>query len=70
MHWHLFPRHNGDTAQAGPVWWTPKEIMYGDDVIKDIPRLNRLKDALGAALDDVLTARVSEHEMVSFKQLH
>lgn len=70
VHWHLFPRHNGDTAQAGPVWWTPKEIMYGDDVIKDIPRLNRLKDALGAALDDVLTARVSEHEMVSFKQLH
>lgn len=70
VHWHLFPRHNGDTAQAGPVWWTPKEIMYGDDVIKDIPRLNRLKDALGAALDDVLTARASEHEMVSFKQLH
>lgn len=67
VHWHLFPRHNGDTAQAGPVWWTPKEIMYGDDVIKDIPRLNRLKAALGAALDDVLAARASEHEMVSFK---
>jgi diadenosine tetraphosphate (Ap4A) HIT family hydrolase len=70
VHWHLFPRHEGDTTQAGPVWWTPKEIMYGDDVIKDMPRLNRLKAALGAALDDVLTARASEHEMVSFKQLH
>ena len=70
VHWHLFPRHNGDTAQAGPVWWTPKEIMYGDDVIKDMPRLDRLKAALGAALDDVLTARASEHEMVKSKQLH
>lgn len=70
VHWHLFPRHNGDTAQSGPVWWTPKEIMFGDDVIKDMPRLKRLKAALSAALDDVLAARTSEHEMVNFKQLH
>jgi diadenosine tetraphosphate (Ap4A) HIT family hydrolase len=64
VHWHLFPRHNGDTAQAGPVWWTPKEIMYGDDVVKDMPRLDRLKDELNAALDDVLVARESELQAV------
>lgn len=32
VHWHLFPRHRGDTAKPGPVWWTPLETMYGDDV--------------------------------------
>ena len=35
----LFPRHNGDTPNPGPVWWTPLETIYGDDVSLDIPRL-------------------------------
>ena len=31
MHWHLFPRHAGDTPQPGPVWLTPKSILHGPD---------------------------------------
>lgn len=30
LHWHLFPRHHGDTAMPGPVWWINKEEMYDD----------------------------------------
>lgn len=68
VHWHLFPRHEGDTAQAGPVWWTPKETMYGDDVVTDKPRLNRLKAALGAALDEVLVRRADELQLMHHGQ--
>jgi diadenosine tetraphosphate (Ap4A) HIT family hydrolase len=70
VHWHLFPRHVGDTAQPGPVWWTPKEIMYGDDVVTDKPRLNWLKTALGAALDDVLASRDDELRLIRCWQSH
>ena len=31
LHWHLFPRHAGDTPQPGPVWLTPKSILHGPD---------------------------------------
>ena len=27
VHWYLFPRPNGDTAPAGPVWCPPSEVM-------------------------------------------
>ena len=35
LHWHLFPRRNGDIGTygnngKGPVWWLPMEIMYDD----------------------------------------
>ena len=60
VHWHLFPRHEGDTAKAGPVWWTPLETMYGDDVAADPARLSRLKIALNQALDAVLLKRAGE----------
>ena len=30
LHWHLFPRVNGDTPQPGPVWWLPREEMWND----------------------------------------
>lgn len=36
LHWHLFPRKDGDLENygnngKGPVWWYPKEKMYSDD---------------------------------------
>ena len=36
LHWHLFPRVNGDldgywNNGRGPVWWYPREKMYSDD---------------------------------------
>lgn len=36
IHWHLFPRYNGDLGTygnngKGPVWWLPKEEMWKDE---------------------------------------
>lgn len=42
MHWHLFPRVDGDTLQKGPVWWLSKEELFddrtrpGEDELKDM----------------------------------
>lgn len=30
LHWHLFPRVEGDTPEKGPVWWLSKEEMWND----------------------------------------
>lgn len=30
IHWHLFPRVEGDTPTKGPVWWLPREEMWSD----------------------------------------
>lgn len=30
IHWHLFPRVEGDTPTKGPVWWLPREEMWND----------------------------------------
>ena len=60
VHWHLFPRHNGDTPHPGPVWWTPLDTIYGDDVSQDQPRLDRLKRRLSTALEATLKCRSSE----------
>jgi len=27
LHWHLFPRVDGDTPEKGPVFWLPKEEL-------------------------------------------
>lgn len=36
IHWHLFPRYDGDLGAygnngRGPVWWLPKEEMWNDE---------------------------------------
>ncbi len=36
IHWHLFPRYNGDLGTygnngKGPVWWLPKEEMWKNE---------------------------------------
>lgn len=30
MHWHIFPRIDGDTPRKGPVWWLPFNDMYNE----------------------------------------
>lgn len=30
LHWHIFPRHNGDTPRPGPVWWVPPDEYFDD----------------------------------------
>lgn len=41
VHWHLFPRVDGDIPQKGPVWWLPKEEMWDD---KKRPTEEELKE--------------------------
>lgn len=45
VHWHLFPRYDGDLDNygnngRGPVWWLPKEEMLNS---KYKPSLDELK---------------------------
>lgn len=30
LHWHFFPRRDGDTPSRGPVWWLGKEKLYDE----------------------------------------
>lgn len=56
LHWHLFPRTNGDLGEfgnngKGPVWWLPKNIMWSDDNIPNEQELERMKEKLLKELD-------------------
>lgn len=51
LHWHIFPRINGDLGHygnngKGPVWWLPKEIMYNDENKPTESELEYLKQSL------------------------
>ena len=59
LHWHLFPRVNGDMENygnngKGPVWWYPREKMYSPDNRPDKASLNTLKNKLKEELDKLL----------------
>ena len=59
LHWHLFPRKNGDLGKygnngKGPVWWLPKEQMYHNEARPTENELSELKYKLSIALDYVL----------------
>lgn len=48
LHFHLFPRQEGDLGHyghqgKGPVWWLPFEVMYGDASRPSQKELDRLK---------------------------
>ena len=55
MHWHLFPRVEGDTPQKGPVWWLPKEEMRDDrkrpteEELKEM--VSKMRDAIKALIE-------------------
>ncbi len=49
MHWHLFPRRNGDTPAPGPVWQV--KDMNDDRNLPTQEKLEELKAALGKELD-------------------
>lgn len=56
LHWHLFPRVSGDLENygnngKGPVWWYPREKMYGDDNRPTDDELKELKDRLSKELE-------------------
>lgn len=59
LHWHLFPRREGDldgygVSGKGPVWWYPREMMYDDANRPGPEALKVLKDALARELDKLL----------------
>lgn len=51
LHWHLFPRVEGDLGNygnkgKGPVWWLPKEIMWDKENIPNEDELEKMKTQL------------------------
>lgn len=59
LHWHLFPRVDGDldgygNNGKGPVWWYPKEIMYDDANRPSETELAEMKALLLGELDKLL----------------
>ena len=56
LHWHLFPRKNGDIENyghngKGPVWCYPLEKMYSDDNRPTEKELEQMKSKLCTELD-------------------
>ena len=59
LHWHLFPRVNGDIENygnngKGPVWWYPIEKMYSDDNKPTTEELEEMKLKLISELNNLL----------------
>lgn len=59
LHWHLFPRINGDIENygnngRGPVWWYPMEKMYADDNRPSDMELEQMKMKLLSELNKLL----------------
>jgi len=56
LHWHLFPRHNGDLGDygvngRGPVWYYPKEEMFSDSKRPSDDELAKMKEKILVELD-------------------
>ena len=59
IHWHLFPRVNGDLGEygnngRGPVWWYPMEKMYDDSNRPTNEELEVMKSKLLMELNKLL----------------
>ncbi len=59
LHWHLFPRKEGDIEAygnngKGPVWWYPMEKMYADDNRPSHTALEQMKAKLLVELNKLL----------------
>ena len=54
MHWHIFPRREGDSPIKGPVWKLPKEEMYAEKYRPDMNYLEELKSKLADELDKLV----------------
>ncbi|HJD30816.1 MAG TPA: HIT family protein [Candidatus Eisenbergiella stercorigallinarum] len=54
MHWHFFPRKEGDTPSPGPVWRLSPAELY-DPAFRPSPdELERMKRKLNAELEKLL----------------
>lgn len=54
MHWHIFPRNEGDTPMKGPVWRLDKDEMNNEKYKPSEDELNELKEKLRTELDKLL----------------
>jgi len=54
LHWHIFPRRDGDFEKKGPVWWLDREIMFSDEVILESEELEKMIQLLRAELSKVI----------------
>lgn len=59
LHWHLFPRNNGDIENygnngRGPVWWYPMEKMYSAKNRPTATELDEMKAKLLVELEKLL----------------
>lgn len=54
MHWHIFPRRDGDSPVSGPVWRLPKEEMYAQRYRPTAQELLQMKERLGRELEALL----------------
>ena len=57
LHWHLFPRRDGDlegygNRGRGPVWWYPMEKMYDEANRPSQKELEELKGRLKKEMDE------------------
>ena len=57
LHWHLFPRRDGDlegygNRGRGPVWWYPMEKMYDEANRPSQKELEELKSRLKKEMDE------------------
>ena len=67
LHWHLFPRVNGDldgygNNGRGPVWWYPREKMYSDDNRPNDEELQIMKQALCKEIETLLSVSKSQRK--------
>lgn len=53
-HWHILPRHNGDTPKPGPIWWVDPAIVYADETAPSDEELKTIKKKLNIAIDNVI----------------
>lgn len=56
LHWHIFPRQNGDLLNygdngKGPVWWLPKDVMWNDSNKPSNDELEIMKSKLINAIN-------------------
>lgn len=59
LHWHLFPRKEGDIENygnngKGPVWWYPMEKMFSEDNRPSYKELEIMKEKLSNELEKLL----------------
>lgn len=53
LHWHLYPRRENDTPTPGPVWWLPREELWGEAHRPSPQTLRELRGRLERELDAV-----------------